>query len=175
MSEAPDPRILAMSPGAEALGFAVVERGRLLYSGVRPLEPVEPHRLIVEQAVAAAEVAIEDVSPDILAVAKVMPDGSFKRSRLNLVGDRIRAVAHRKGIDHHWVSRRAATRAVTSDPEASRGQVMDALLDGYPELEQLVKSGSARLEEGAADVFEAVGLAVAAGRAAETKRREPHH
>lgn len=167
-----DRRILAVTPGAEALAFAVAEGDRLLYYGARTLETDRNLQLTGEKAVAAVEAAIEDFSPDCLTVMKVAPDGSQPTRRDGVINDRIRAIALRRALNTYRVARAAVRKAVTGDPEASREEIAETLVDAYPQLQTFAEVGIPGPDEHAADVFEAVGLAVAARRAHEKQRRK---
>lgn len=164
MTDETDPKILALNPGADELGFAVVAGLELRYYGARPFDGDDPNKLRGELAVFAAEEAMEHFRPDRLAVAKVTPDGSGQAMRLNVISDRIRAVAKRKGLPVDRVARAAARKAVTGDAEASREELVETLMDAFPQLQTFLTDGASEPNRDAADVFEAVGLALAAGR-----------
>lgn len=167
----PQPKILSLNPGGEELGFAVVQSEGLLYYGACPLDEQPSGRLPAGKAVTAAERAVEDFSPDRLAVAKVETDGSHGAVRLNVISDRIRAMGARKELPVDRVARPAARKAVTGDPEASQEELVETLAHAFPQLQTFLLDEPSESDRGAADVFEAVGLALAAGRARDSGDR----
>lgn len=172
MPRTPHRRILAVVPGADALAFALAERDRLLYYGIRTLEP-DPERrseTTGERAVAAADAAIDDLSPDALALPKTCGTGARRTRRVHVINDRIRAVGLRRDVKTYRVAPAAARKAVTGDPDASQSEMIEALSSDYPELEAFVRKDSEAPYRDKGDVVGAVALAWAAVRARTSYR-----
>ena len=91
-------KILAIDPGTRHMGYVFLDKGKLLYYGVKIIERGKsPSETLREERKTILRL-INDLKPNILVVEKTFISNNRSASLLNVFFDEIKAVGRRKGL-----------------------------------------------------------------------------
>lgn len=152
---------LAVDPTTRGFAFAILERrGRLVdWGGKKAVGPDRNTRCARELVR-----LIRIYRPDVLVLENCTAYGSRRCSRIRLLLRHLENVAAGQGIPTKRISARFAREACANDPRATKHAVARALVARFPELARKLPPPRKpwMTEDGRINIFDAVGLAVAA-------------
>ena len=155
-------RILAIDPGTRLMGVAFLDKGRLIYHGVKiikkgisPNDNLQYARRIILRL-------IKDFKPQILVVEKAFFANNRNAALLNVLVDEIKAIARRKQLRLAAYSPSALKKFITGNGWASKGEVSRAVVLHYPELKIYLTQNRAWKERFHQNMFDAVALGIMA-------------
>jgi len=91
-------KILAIDPGTKHTGYAFLDKGKLIYYGVKVIKKKKsPHETLIAGRKIVLRL-INDLKPNILAIEKTFISNNRSSSLLNVFFDEIKAVGRRKGL-----------------------------------------------------------------------------
>ena len=91
-------RILAIDPGTRIMGVAFLDKGRLIYHGVKVIKKGKSPNDNLQYARRIILRLIKDFNPQILVVENAFFARNRKAYLLNVLIDEIKAIARRKQI-----------------------------------------------------------------------------
>lgn len=158
-----DARILAIDPGTRHMGIALLERGRLIYHGVKNIRRRRsPHEALDE----AREIIlrlVKDFRPEVLVVEKAFFARNRNVSLLNVLVDEIRAIGRRKGLQVLSYAPTTVKKHTCGDGRASKRQVARVIVARYPELGVFLSQDRKWKERYHQNMFDAVALGMMPG------------
>lgn len=155
-------KILAIDPGTRHLGVAFLDRGKLLYHGVKSIAVGRsPHETLREGRRLIARL-LSDLNPDVVAVEKTFFAKSRNAALLNVFADEIRVVARRQGRPVIGFAPSTVKKFVTGNGHASKAEVARAIARWHPELRVFLTQDRAWKERYHQNMFDAVALGMMA-------------
>ena len=155
-------KILAIDPGTRHMGVAFLDRGKLLYHGVKsiavgrsPHETLREGRRLISRLLA-------DLSPDVVVVEKTFFARSRNAALLNVFADEIKTIARRSGRPVIGYAPSTVKKFVTGDGHASKAEVARAIARWHPELRVFLTQDRAWKERYHQNMFDAVALGMMA-------------
>ncbi|MCD6318850.1 crossover junction endodeoxyribonuclease RuvC, partial [Candidatus Aerophobetes bacterium] len=127
-------RILAIDPGTRHMGYAFLDKGRLLYYGVKIIEKGRSPSETLREGRKIVLRLINDLKPNILAVEKAFISNNKSASLLNVFFDEIKAVGKRKGLKVVCFAPSTVKKHIAKNGWAKKKEVAKALCSKYPEL-----------------------------------------
>ena len=162
-------KILAIDPGTREMGFALLERERPIYYGVKtirrkrsPNEALREGRKIILRL-------IKDLRPDILVVEKAFFYNNRSAALLNVFVDEIKAIAKRKGLRFLSFSPSTVKKFIAKNGWARKQEVAKVIASKYPELKVYLTQDRGWKERFHLNMFDAVALALVAAKYAKAR------
>ena len=161
--------ILGIDPGTREMGLAVLRGRELRYFGVRTLRNGTRPYDVIGLARRIVLTAIEQYSPDVVAIEEPF-NLPTKRSRLlNVITDELGERAVELGLKVIALSPAAIRERVTGNPRATKIEVANALVrSGFDQLKPLIPMKPVRAALGLRPrdkywlhMFDALAIAVA--------------
>jgi Holliday junction resolvasome RuvABC endonuclease subunit len=158
-------RILAIDPGTTLMGVAVLDRGQLIYHGVKVIKKGSSPNENLQHARRVILRVIKDLRPDIVVVEKAFFAKSRNVSLLNVLVDEIKAIAKRKDLKLLSYSPSTVKKFICGNGWATKAEVSRAVVLKYPELKVYLTQDRAWKERFHQNMFDAVALGmIALGR-----------
>ena len=157
-------RILAIDPGTRAMGIALVDRGELVYHGVRTIRKQPSPRDTLNQGRKVVLRLIRDFRPEVLTFEKTFFVNNRNAALLNVFADEIKAVGQRKGLTVLAFAPSTIKKTVCGNGHASKGEVARAVVARFPELKVYLSQDRKWKDEFHANMFDAVAVALTAGQ-----------
>ena len=152
-------KILAIDPGTRHMGYALLDKGKLLYYGVKVIEKKKsPHDTLKEGRRQVLRL-INDLKPDILVVEKTFISNNRSASLLNVFFDEIKAIGRRKGLRVLCFAPSTVKKHIAKDGWANKKEVAKAVATKYPELKVYLTQDRGWKERFHQNMFDAVALA----------------
>jgi len=152
-------KILAIDPGTRHMGYAFLDKGKLLYYGVKVIEKKRSPSEILKVGRKGVLRLINDLDPDILVVEKTFISNNRSSSLLNVFFDEIKAVGRRKGLKVLCFAPSTVKKHIAKDGWAKKKEVARALCSKYPELKVYLTQDRGWKERYHQNMFDAVALA----------------
>lgn len=156
-------RILAIDPGTRELGFALFERGRPLYYGVKTIQALTPHGRLKEAREFILNL-VRDFQPEILVSEKAFFAKSKNVSLLNVLVDEIEVIAKRKRLSFLSYAPSTVKKYISGNGRASKREVAKVVVAEYPELKVYLNQDRAWKERYHQNMFDALALGMMALR-----------
>ncbi|MEX1138909.1 MAG: crossover junction endodeoxyribonuclease RuvC [Bacteroidota bacterium] len=157
-------RILGIDPGTRNIGFALFDGGDLVHYGVKTIQAKNsPHETLKAGRRIILRL-ISDFSPDSLVVEKTFFAKSRNAALLNVFGDEIKALGKRRGLQVQSFAANTVRKIICGNGAASKDDVAKAMVSHYPELKPYLTSDRKWKERYQRNMFDAVALAMVAGR-----------
>jgi crossover junction endodeoxyribonuclease RuvC len=176
MTKLSNARILAIDPGTREMGIALIDRGELVYQGVRTIRRGgSPHDILARGRKVVLQV-VRDFRPHVLAVEKTFFARNRNAALLNVLGDEICAVGRRQGLRVLAFGPSTIKKGICGNGHATKREVARAVVARYPELKVYLSQDRKWKERYHANMFDAVALALVAVDAVldpEQRRRGP--
>lgn len=152
-------KILAIDPGTKHMGHAFLDKGKLLYYGVKVIEKKKsPHETLKEGKKIVLGL-INDLKPNVLVVEKTFISNNRSASLLNVFFDEIRAVGKRKKLRVLSFAPSTVKKHIAKDGWARKKEVARAIASKYPELKVYLTQDRGWKERFHQNMFDAVALA----------------
>jgi len=152
-------KILAIDPGTRHMGYAFLDKGKLLYYGVKLIgKKKSPHETLKEGRKIVLRL-INDLKPNILVIEKTFISNNRSPSLLNVFFDEIRAVGKRKKLRVLSFAPSTVKKFIAKDGWAKKKEVAKAICSKYPELKVYLTQDRGWKERYHQNMFDAVALA----------------
>ncbi len=151
-------KILAIDPGTRKMGVAFLEKGKLVYHGVKVIKKGKsPHETLWEGRKTILRL-IKDYKPDVLVFEKTFFANNRSASLLNVFVDEIRTIGRRKGLSVIGYAPNTVKKFICGNGRASKKEVARVIVSKYPELKVYLTQDRAWKEEYHQNMFDAVAL-----------------
>ena len=152
-------KILAIDPGTKHMGYAFLDKGKLVYYGVKVIEKKKsPHGTLKEGRKAILRL-INDLKPNCLVIERAFASNNRSFSLLNVFFDEINAVGKRKKLRVLSFAPSTVKKHIAKDGWAKKKEVARALCSKYPELKVYLTQDRGWKERFHQNMFDAVALA----------------
>ncbi|RLC35131.1 MAG: hypothetical protein DRH33_08750 [Candidatus Nealsonbacteria bacterium] len=152
-------KILAIDPGTRHMGYAFLDKGKLLYYGVKIIEKGRSPSETLKTGRKQVLRLINDLKPNVLAVEKTFISNNRSASLLNVFFDEIKAVGKRKGLKVLCFAPSTVKKHIAKDGWADKKEVAKAIATKYPELKVYLTQDRGWKERSHQNMFDAVALA----------------
>jgi len=159
-------RILAIDPGTRLMGIAFLDKGQLIYHGVKIIKKDRSPNDNLQYARRIILRLIKDFKPNQLVVEKAFFANNRNASLLNVLVDEIRAIARRKRLKLISYSPSTVKKFICGNGWASKDEVARAVVSRYPELKVYLTQDRDWKERFHQNMFDAVALGVMASTTA---------
>jgi len=157
-------RILASDPGTRHIGFAILERGQLFHYGVKSIRrSISPGKKLKEGLGIVLSLSL-DLRPGWFVVEKTFFANNRNSALLNVFADELLLLGRWKRLKTRSLAANTVRKAVCGKGDASKDDLAHVLISTYPELRPYLSSNRRWKERFHRNMFDAVGLAVAATR-----------
>jgi len=153
-------RILAIDPGTRLMGVALLEKGQLIYHGVKVIKKGNSPNQNLQNARKAVLRLVSDLKPCMLVVEKTFFANSRNTSVLNVFVNEIKAIGRRKGIKTVLFSPSTVKKFICGNGWADKKDVARAIVSKFPELKVYLTQDRAWKERFHQNMFDAVALAL---------------
>lgn len=154
-------RLLAIDPGTREMGVAVLEAGRLRYSGTEVFKKLRSPQAQLKQCRAAVLRLIRDFRPAAVAIEKTFIGRNRSAALLNVLTDEIVALARRHRLRVLSLSPSQVKKAVAGDGWAGKDEVAAAVAARLPELRVYLAPERAWKKSRQLNMFDAVAVGLA--------------
>ena len=155
-------RILAIDPGTKHMGAAFLDKGVIIYSGVKVIR----HRKSPHETLRACRKIIlrliSDFQPDTLVVEKTFFAQNRNTSLLNVLVDEIRTIGRRKGLRVLCFAPSTMKKTICGNGRATKEEIARVVVSKYPELKVFLTQDRKWKERFHQNMFDAVALGVMA-------------
>lgn len=157
-------RILAIDPGTRLMGIAFLDKGKLIYHGVKIIKKGRSPNDNLQYARRIVLRLIKDFKPNLLVVEKAFFANNRNASLLNVLVDEIRAIARRKRLRLAAYSPSTLKKFITGNGWANKYEVAQAVAQQYPVLRVYLTQDREWKERFHQNMFDAVALGIMASR-----------
>jgi len=155
-------KILAIDPGTKNIGIAFLEKGKLVYYGVKVIKNKKsPHETLKEGRKIILRL-IRDFKPSTLAVEKAFFAKSRNLALLNVFFDEIKTVSRRKKLKFISYAPGTVRKFICGNGWASKKEVAAVVTSKYPELKVYLTQDRFWKERYHQNMFDAVALGMMA-------------
>jgi len=141
------------------MGYAFLDKGRLLYYGVKIIEKKKASYETLKEGRRIVLRLINDLKPNVLAIEKTFISNNRSASLLNVFFDEIKTVGRRKGLRVLCFAPSTVKKHITKDGWADKKEVAKAICTKYPELKVYLTQDRGWKERYHQNMFDAVALA----------------
>jgi len=152
-------KILAIDPGTRHMGYAFLDKGKLLYYGVKVIERGKSPSETLKEGRRQVLRLINDLRPNVLVVEKAFISNNRSTSLLNVFFDEIKAVGRRKGLKVLCFAPSTVKKHIAKNGWADKKEVAKAIATKYPELKVYLTQDRGWKERYHQNMFDAVALA----------------
>lgn len=158
-------RILAIDPGTKYMGVALIDKGALIYGGVKEIKNRKsPHENLRACRKAILRM-IQDFRPNIIAVEKTFFANNRNSALLNVLTDEIKNIGKRKGLTVVAFAPSTIKKTICSNGHASKEEVAKAVIAKFPELKVFLTQDRKWKERYHKNMFDAVAITLTAAKA----------
>jgi len=155
-------KILAIDPGTREMGIAFLEKGKLIYHGVKTIKKgISPHETLKEGRNVILRL-INDFRPRLVVVEKAFFANNRNASLLNVFVDEIKAIAKRKKLTYLSFAPSTVKKYICGNGRASKDEVARVIVSKYPELKVFLTQDRAWKKLFHQNMFDAVALGMMA-------------
>jgi len=155
-------RILAIDPGTRLMGAAFLDKGRLIYHGVKLIKKGKSPNDNLQFARRIILRLIKDFKPNLLVVEKAFFANNRNASLLNVLVDEIKAIARRKKLKLVSYAPSTLKKFITGNGWASKYEVAQVVAQQYPALRVYLTQDREWKERFHHNMFDAVALGIMA-------------
>jgi len=155
-------RILAIDPGTRLMGVAFLDKGQLIYHGVKLIKKGKSPNDNLQFARRIILRLIKDFKPNLLVVEKAFFANNRNASLLNVLVDEIKAIAKRKKLKLVSYAPSALKKFITGNGWANKYEVAQAVAQQYPKLRVYLTQDREWKERFHQNMFDAVALGIMA-------------
>jgi Holliday junction resolvasome RuvABC endonuclease subunit len=153
-------RILAIDPGTKYIGFALLEKEKLVHYGVKTIPRLQTSKETLKEGKRIVSRLMDDFRPDILVVEKTFFANNKDSVLLNTFTAQIRRIGKRKGLKTASIATNTARKHVCGNGAASKEEVAQVIALKYPQLKPYLTSDRKWKEKYHRNMFDAVALAI---------------
>ena len=153
-------KILAIDPGTRKMGVAFLDKGNLIYYGVKVIKKYKSPHETLKGCRRIVLRLINDFRPTILVVEKAFFSKNRNASLLNVFVDEIKAIARRKKIRLVSYAPNTVKKHICGYGRASKKDVARVIVSKYPELKVYLTQDRDWKERYHQNMFDAVALGV---------------
>ena len=166
-------KILAIDPGTRVMGIAFLDKGKLVYHGVKEIRNggKTPHEKLKEGRKIVLRL-IRDFRPQVLVFEKAFFANNRNAALLNVFVDEIKAIGRRKGLKVVSYAPSTVRKFVCGNGRASKEDVSRIIVSKYPELKVYLTQDRAWKERYHQNMFDAVALGLMASSPRPTASRK---
>ena len=157
-------RILAIDPGTRLMGVAFLDKGQLIYHGVKIIKKGKSPNDNLQSARRIILRLIKDFNPHILTVEKAFFANNRNASLLNVLVDEIKAIARRKKLKLVSYAPSTLKKFICGNGWARKADVSRVVVSKYPELKVYLTQDTAYKERFHQNMFDAVALGIMAAK-----------
>ncbi len=155
-------KILAIDPGTKNIGIAFLEKGKLIYCGVKVIKKRKsPHETLKEGRRIILRL-IKDFKPKVLVVEKAFFARNRNLALLNVFFDEIKAIGRRKKLRFISYAPGTVKKFICGNGWASKKEVATVVTSKYPELKVYLTQDRSWKERYHQNMFDAVSLGIMA-------------
>jgi len=151
-------KVLAVDPGTRAMGIAFLDKGKLIYHGVKTIKKRRSPYGTLEEGRKIVLRLIKDFRSNTLIVEK----GSFTNNRntvlLNIFVDEIKAIGRRKKLKVLSFAPSTVKKAICGNGRANKKEVARVIVSKDPQLKVYLTQDEAWKERYHQNMFDAVAL-----------------
>jgi len=155
-------KILAIDPGTREMGLAFLEKGKLIYHGVKRIKKGKSPHETLKEARGTILRLIKDFKPSVLVFEKAFFANNRSASLLNVFVDEIKAIAKRKKLKVLSYAPSTVKKLICGNGRASKEEVARIVISKYPELKVYFTQDRAWKEKYHQNMFDAVALGILA-------------
>jgi len=155
-------RILAIDPGTRLMGVAFLDKGQLIYHGVKLIKKGRSPNDNLQFARRIILRLIKDFKPNLVVVENAFFARNRKAYLLNVLIDEIKAIARRKKLRLVSYAPSTLKKFITGNGWASKDGVARVVVSKYPELKVYLTQDRDWKERFHQNMFDAVALAIMA-------------
>jgi len=152
-------KILAIDPGTKHMGYAFLDKGKLLYYGVKVIDKKKSPHEILKAGRKAVLGLINDLKPNVLVIERAFVSDNRSFSLLNVFFDEIKAIGKRKELKVLSFAPSTVKKHIAKDGWAKKKEVAKAIASKYPELRVYLTQDRGWKERYHQNMFDAVALA----------------
>lgn len=153
-------KILAIDPGIRKMGVAFLDKGKLIYHGVKVIKRGRsPHETLKEARNAILRL-IRDLKPRVLAVEKAFFANNRNSALVNVLVDEIRAIGRRKKLIVLSYAPSTVKKYICGNGGASKKEVAKVIVSKFPELNVYLVQDKAWKERHHQNMFDAVAIGI---------------
>jgi crossover junction endodeoxyribonuclease RuvC len=153
-------KILAIDPGTKYMGFAFLDNGALLYSGVKVIRNRRSPHEIMQVCRKIILRLIKDYQPQVLVVEKTFFANNRNSALLNVLFDEIKNIGKRKKLPVICYAPSTVKKVICGDGRASKENVARVVISKYPELKVYLTQDRKWKAAFHHNMFDAVALAL---------------
>jgi crossover junction endodeoxyribonuclease RuvC len=154
-------RILGIDPGTKYIGFALLEKEKLVHYGVKTIPRLQTSKETLKEGKRIVSRLMDDFRPDILVVEKTFFANNKDSVLLNTFTDQIRWIGKRKGFKVLSIATNTVRKHVCGNGAASKEEVARVIALKYPQLTPYLTSDKKWKERYHQNMFDAVALGMA--------------
>ena len=156
-------KILAIDPGTREMGIAFLDKGKLVYHGVKTFRRgISPHETLREGRKTILQL-IRDFKPQVFVVEKSFFAKNRNASLLNVFIDEMMSIAKRHGLKVLSFAPCTLKKFICGYGRASKEDVARVIVAKYPELKVYLTQDRAWKEKFHQNMFDAVALGMMVG------------
>ena len=155
-------RILAIDPGTRLMGVAFLDKGKLIYHGVKVIKKGRSPNDNLQHARKIILRLIKDLQPNLLVVENAFFARNRRAYLLNVLIDEIKAISRRKRLKLVAFSPSRVKKFIAGNGWANKYEVAQAVAQQYPELRVYLTQNRAWKERFHQNMFDAVALGILA-------------
>ena len=153
-------KILAIDPGTREMGIAFLDKGKLVYHGVKTFKRGRsPHETLREGRKTILRL-IRDFEPQVFVVEKSFYAKNRNTSLLNVFIDEMMSIAKRNGLKVFSFAPCTLKKFICGYGRASKEDVARVIVAKYPELKVYLTQDRAWKEKFHQNMFDAVALGI---------------
>jgi Holliday junction resolvasome RuvABC endonuclease subunit len=164
MSNKRNQKVLAIDPGTKYIGFALLEKEKLVHHGVKTIPRLHTSKETLKEGKRIVSRLMDDFRPNILVVEKTFFANNKDSVLLNTFTAQIQQIGKRKGLKVVSLATNTVRKHVCGNGAASKEEVAKAVVSKYPELKPYLTSDRKWKERYHWNMFDAVALGIAVGK-----------
>jgi len=151
-------KVLAIDPGTREMGIAFLDKGNLIYYGVKTIKRSKsPHETLKEGRRTILRL-IKDFKPKVLVVEKAFFANNRNVALLNIFFDEIMAIGRRKKLKVLSFVPSTVKKQICGNGRATKREVARVIVSKFPELKVYLTQDRAWKERYHQNMFDAVAL-----------------
>jgi len=151
-------KVLAIDPGTGEMGIAFLDKGKLIYHGVKSIKREKsPHETLKEGRRTILRL-IKDFKPQVLVVEKAFFANNRNAALLNIFFDEIMAIGRRKKLKVLSFAPSTVKKQICGNGRATKREVARVIVSKFPELKVYLTQDRAWKERYHQNMFDAVAL-----------------
>jgi len=127
-------KTLAIDPGTQEMGIAILEDEDLAYYGVKTLKKKRPAKVLLKTLRKTIYKLCDDYQPDILSIEQTFNTTDRNLSLLHLAAAEVKYAAKRRGLKIVSYAPKTVRKFICGSGKATKKEVSRVIAARYPEL-----------------------------------------